>query len=44
MSSMKRLFEDITEDLSDIDLFDFLVDHGWSEDEAKKIIRTRRNN
>lgn len=41
MSQMKRIFESYLETLSDIDLFDCLVDLGWNEDEVLEIIDCR---
>lgn len=38
MSYMKRAFEDKIYSMTPIDAFDWLVDNGWSEDEASEIV------
>lgn len=38
---MKRLFEAYLDTLSDVDLFDCLVDLDWDEDEVLEIIESR---
>ena len=41
MSYIKRRFDEYLDTLSDADLFDFLVDNGWDENEVFEIIECR---
>ena len=44
MSYMKEQWTEQMEKLSGIELFDFLVDHGWSYDEALEYVASPERN